>query len=156
MFACMAVIFRFSSQDAERSTETSGGFIVVVARVFVRGFDDMPEPQQAQLIDSWQFFVRKNAHFFIYLTLGLLTMAAMFTHRVKLTWQILIAFAIVFLYAVSDEIHQIFVPGRSCLFSDVLIDTAGSSLGMLIVVGISTARTHLHNKKHENLKSVRC
>jgi VanZ family protein len=45
----------------------------------------------------------------------------------------LIAIAIVFLYASSDEIHQIFVPTRTALVSDVLIDTTGAIGGMLLL-----------------------
>ena len=37
-----------------------------------------------------------------------------------------------FLYACTDEIHQIFVPGRSAQFRDVLIDTLGASFGATI------------------------
>ena len=37
-----------------------------------------------------------------------------------------------FLYACTDEIHQIFVPGRSAQFRDVLIDTLGASFGAII------------------------
>ena len=36
------------------------------------------------------------------------------------------------LYACTDEIHQIFVPGRSAQFRDVLIDTLGASFGIII------------------------
>lgn len=38
----------------------------------------------------------------------------------------LITIVICFLYAVSDEIHQYFVPGRACRLFDVLIDISGS------------------------------
>ena len=38
---------------------------------------------------------------------------------------------LVFLYASSDEFHQSFVPNRTPLFTDVLIDTAGGTLGLL-------------------------
>ncbi len=40
---------------------------------------------------------------------------------------------IVFLYACSDEFHQLFVPTRTARFTDVLIDTAGGGLGLLAV-----------------------
>lgn len=39
----------------------------------------------------------------------------------------------VFVYAASDEFHQIFVPTRTPLFSDVLIDTCGGALGLLLL-----------------------
>jgi hypothetical protein len=40
-----------------------------------------------------------------------------------------------FLYAVSDEIHQSFVPGRTCAVGDVLIDTVGI-LGFYLIGSI--------------------
>lgn len=39
---------------------------------------------------------------------------------------------ICFLYAVCDEIHQYFVPGRACRVFDVLVDTAGSAFFLII------------------------
>lgn len=44
-------------------------------------------------------------------------------------WALLVVFA----YAGSDEFHQLFVPGRTSLFSDVLIDTAGGAAGLLVL-----------------------
>jgi len=37
------------------------------------------------------------------------------------------------LYGISDEIHQYFVPMRSCEFLDLIADTAGAAAGMLVV-----------------------
>lgn len=33
------------------------------------------------------------------------------------------------IYGASDEFHQVFTPGRSCAFFDLIIDTAGSLIG---------------------------
>ena len=41
----------------------------------------------------------------------------------------LASFAFSAFYAASDEFHQLFVPGRAGLFSDVLIDSCGAALG---------------------------
>jgi len=48
-----------------------------------------------------------------------------------------------FLYAVSDEIHQYFVPGRAMQARDVLIDTAGVLLGFCIVHGLNRIRNRV-------------
>lgn len=50
-----------------------------------------------------------------------------------------------FLYACTDEIHQIFVPGRSAQFRDVLIDTLGASFGALITYLIIKLFTKIKN-----------
>lgn len=39
---------------------------------------------------------------------------------------------IILMYAVSDEIHQLFVPGRACSFSDFLTDSAGILFASLL------------------------
>ncbi len=44
-----------------------------------------------------------------------------------------IAIILAYLYALSDEIHQTFVPGRSGLFRDTLIDLIGIYLGILLL-----------------------
>ena len=48
-----------------------------------------------------------------------------------------------FLYACTDELHQIFVPGRSAQFRDVLIDTLGASFGCLLIHTLLTLFTKL-------------
>ena len=40
-------------------------------------------------------------------------------------------------YAVTDEIHQYFVPGRSCEIRDVVIDSCGVLVGALIVAKLA-------------------
>ena len=44
----------------------------------------------------------------------------------------LLAWAFGTLYAISDEFHQYFVPGRSCEFRDMCIDSAGVAVGCII------------------------
>jgi len=144
--AWMALIFYLSSQEAQVSSGLSGDLIRNLAQIFVREFNHMPNTEQIQMIDGLQHIVRKCAHGFLFFILGSLTMCTMHTYKMNLKSKILITFTIVLLYAVSDEIHQIFVPGRACLFSDVVIDTIGSSLGMLAMIGVMALirkfRTH--------------
>ncbi|MBQ3466792.1 MAG: VanZ family protein, partial [Oscillospiraceae bacterium] len=45
-----------------------------------------------------------------------------------------------FLYACSDEFHQLFVPGRAGMFSDVLIDTVGVLFGLTAACALSFLR----------------
>ena len=41
--------------------------------------------------------------------------------------------AVVFAYAATDEFHQLFVPNRTPLLSDVMIDTSGGAVGLLLL-----------------------
>jgi len=45
-------------------------------------------------------------------------------------WAWLAAFAIVQLYGILDEIHQIWIPDRSCYLGDVVADGLGAALGV--------------------------
>ena len=58
-----------------------------------------------------------------------------------------------FLYACTDEIHQIFVPGRSAQFRDVLIDTLGASFGCLLIHALLTLFTKLKSKSNSESKT---
>lgn len=54
-----------------------------------------------------------------------------------------------FLYACTDELHQIFVPGRSAQFRDVLIDTLGASFGAIITYLIIKLFTKIKTRSHK-------
>lgn len=41
-----------------------------------------------------------------------------------------LALVVVFAYAASDEFHQVFVPGRTAMVTDVLIDTTGGAVAL--------------------------
>jgi VanZ family protein len=47
-----------------------------------------------------------------------------------------LALSFVFLYAASDELHQVFVPTRTALVSDVFIDSAGGAIGLMALWGL--------------------
>ena len=57
-----------------------------------------------------------------------------------------ISLLISMLYACTDEFHQHFVPGRSCEVRDVLIDTAGALIGILVFGTLM----HFHKRRHIN------
>jgi VanZ family protein len=88
-------------------------------------------------LGTWDSILRKGAHVFIFAVLtGLLIRA------IRQTWRSLPinrvtqgAGLISVLYAVSDEIHQSFVPGRSGSVVDVAIDAVGVALCMAVWLG---------------------
>ena len=71
---------------------------------------------------SWDVIFKKAGHFLGYTGLALLAL------RAVLDWQrpYLTAFIIVFLFSISDEFHQTFIPGRSGSPVDVAIDMSGA------------------------------
>lgn len=86
---------------------------------------------------------RKCAHLTEYAVLALLLWRAVRkpVRKDSRPWswrQAGIAIAIVFLYAASDEFHQIFVPTRTPLVSDVFIDTSGAVMVMVALWAIGS------------------
>lgn len=80
---------------------------------------------KSTLPSEWDLILRKGAHVFEYFMLALLIWWGIkHVPTFKIT-QVQIASIIAFLYAISDEYHQTFVPGRHGAASDVAIDTVG-------------------------------
>lgn len=132
---CMILIFCFSCENGDESSDTSGGFTEFAVEHFVSGFDDFSPEKQAEIMAETDHIIRKTAHFSIYLALGFLVSCAAGKRRF-LSVGSGMSLLICFLYACSDELHQYFVPERSCRFTDVLIDTSGALTGMLISLAL--------------------
>ena len=128
------LIFSFSAQPAEVSSETSGHFSRWLAGIFVKGFTNLDGTAQQEMIENMQFAIRKSAHFCIYLVLGFLVSIFLFDFKLKKRYIFCQLFCS--LYAISDEIHQLFVSGRSGQVRDVLIDSCGAFLGINIAIFI--------------------
>ena len=128
----MAVIFWFSAQEAQASSDLSGGFIERLLSLLLKDFDAMDETSRLAMIDSLQTLVRKCAHMGVYAVLGVFVILFMSTFPVGSARQFIIALALCVTYAASDEIHQYFVPGRSCEIRDVCIDSLGSLVGITL------------------------
>ncbi len=125
----MAVIFWFSAQESQASSELSGGFIEKLLSALWTGFDELDPGSQTALVDSLQSLVRKCAHAGVYGVLGILVFCFMSTFSISPGRRFVVVLALCAMYAASDEIHQYFVPGRSCEMRDVAIDSLGSLAG---------------------------
>lgn len=143
----MVFIFSMSAQDAETSSNTSGGLIESVIRFFDKGFTELSQIEQEEYVGKFQFIVRKLAHFSVYLALGFTLSAGMQTFvKLRVFVRTLFAFIIGVLYAILDEIHQIFVPGRSCELRDMLIDSTGILIGSLFIMALFLLIKRIKNK----------
>ena len=116
--AVMIFIFAFSSESGIRSTKRSDKVITVLFK-------------KSKKTNHLITFVRKSAHFIIYFLLGFLVINLFM--EFNLSSGKLIVFSLLFccFYACSDEIHQLFIVGRSGSFFDVLLDTISSFFGIL-------------------------
>lgn len=129
----MGVIFVFSSYNGEDSTKQSKGFLRYTIGNIIEVFDkDISIEKKEEIIDIVDPIIRKTAHACIYLVLGVLMCLALFNHDLNVKKIVLYSFITCFLYACSDEIHQLFIEGRSGEFIDVILDTLGSFVGIYI------------------------
>jgi len=99
--------FNYGSQKISLKTETSSTFI--------------------------EFFIRKFAHLTIYGLLGILA-TRLFKALTRWAVGLNFMFSILFCaaYAISDEYHQSFIVGRTSRPADVVLDTVGAALGILV------------------------
>lgn len=128
----MAFIFSMSSQNSEVSSNTSGSTIKVILSA-VPKFTEQPEEVQENVVENLQFITRKSAHFIGYMILGILSILT-FLQLEKINKKPQFAFLLCVVYAISDEIHQLFVPGRAGQVRDVMIDSCGSFVGIALVL----------------------
>ena len=147
VLAVMLFIFSHSAKNAEQSSKTSGEVVKTVLSVVVKDFNALPEAEQQKAVDSLQFIARKSAHFSVYSALGFLCFLAMNTYSVKLKTKFFSALTISLLYAISDEIHQLFVPGRAGQIRDVFIDFSGALVGTLLAWGLVVITVKIMRKK---------
>lgn len=131
--AIMILIFCLSSQNAQASSKTSGGLIEKVLNVVYPNFENLQTEEKENIISNFQYIVRKTAHFSIYFALGICVLMSIITYcNLRLYVRIVLSGIICIIYAASDELHQLYVAGRSCELFDVFIDAIGSILGILI------------------------
>ncbi len=128
----LLLIFSFSAQNATRSAELS----LKITEKIVQGAADSPQTTETEMESAARkahASVRKFAHFFLYLVLGVLSVNLCLCYTGSFRWATVISFCASALYAVSDEMHQFFVPGRSFLVTDILLDSFSVLLGIGLV-----------------------
>lgn len=120
----MVIIFIFSSDKAADSDQKSR-FVIYILNIFGINIESV-------FGNLANFVVRKAAHFTEYFIFYLLVFNALYNDFNKKT-SLCLALLFVFIYASTDEFHQLFVPGRTGRFRDVIIDTSGGTLGLILM-----------------------
>ena len=108
-----------SSFDANNSSNQSNFIVDIVVNIL-----------KIDNIELLSLIIRKLAHFTEYFILGILVIN-MF-NRNNISNKYLISIILCIIYACTDEVHQFFVPGRSCQVTDVIIDSMGSIMGVYL------------------------
>ncbi len=126
-------IFQFSGENATESSERSGSIIINIVNI-LPATKNLSENEKQEIVEKVQPIIRKLAHFSIYAYVGVLMMSFASTYQLLLWKKSTISVVTGLLYAISDEYHQSFVPGRSAQWQDVLIDLTGVIVGSIIVL----------------------
>ncbi len=84
---------------------------------------------------------RKWAHVVLYFVMGIMLCGYLSYSNMSVRNKIILVVVICFLYGCTDEIHQLFSDGRGSRFTDVLIDTAGATVGA-VMTAVATRRVH--------------
>lgn len=116
----MIFIFIMSHTNGNESSNQSN-FIVKIVLEFININHE-----------TLSFMIRKIAHMSEYAILLLFIYYGLYK-TITYKYQLLISLLITFIYACSDEFHQLFIPGRSGQFIDILIDTSGALIMLLII-----------------------
>lgn len=129
----MALIFSFSNQQDVESSKISDGFIdrtvVKIYKVFNK---NITKEKESEIIEKYTYPIRKLAHYTLYFILGILSFLVVKDYSINKKL-IIYSLLICFLYACSDEFHQLFIIGRSARVLDVMIDTFGSFCSISIL-----------------------
>jgi len=128
----MIVIFLLSSEVAQTSSGRSAAIVGVLTQSL---HVSLPE-------SILTFLTRKSAHIIGYFILGILLFNVVKEYATATKRIVIISISLALAYAASDELHQLFVPGRSGELRDILIDTLAASVG----IGLYA----ILNKKHKS------
>lgn len=144
----MCVIFSFSAQEKEESSEVSEAFSYrMVSSTGLLFHLNLDEEQLREIANAIENTVRKAAHMTEYGILSVLFYIWLGKWQFAISRRSIMAMVFAALYAVSDELHQTFVPGRAGRFSDVIIDSIGAVIGVVVFLGVKKCISFLWNRR---------
>ena len=117
----LVVIFSLSNEPAALSSARSDTILHTVQSINISFFHNATE-----------FIIRKSAHLSAYFILGMLLFSLVSEYRFSTKRMIIFSIFLSAAYACTDEIHQLFVLGRTGQPRDVLIDTIGATIGIFV------------------------
>ena len=145
----MIVIFTFSSMDTEESNGKSKQTIkqtvektAEISENIGISENKMTQKQVNITVNKLNMPLRKCAHATEYAILAIFIIITIneYTNKRYSISKIIITILICFIYSLTDEFHQSFVPGRTSLFTDCLIDTTGGIITCLMYTIIKNVK----------------
>lgn len=125
----MGLIFVFSDDNGRVSSKQSNGLLVSMKLIDA---DKLQKQYYNPEVKKLRVMIRKFAHLALYMALGVLVFEGIksMTSTKSIRYTVLMTFLVTGIYAVIDEIHQYFVPGRAACIQDVLIDLSGVAISV--------------------------
>ena len=123
----MVTVFILSGEIATNSRETSGNVISWLIGMVNK---NITLEEMEKLVTMLQPIIRKCAHFILYVTGGILIYNLCLQFN-NIKYVEVVSIILGGIYAITDEIHQLFVEGRSGEVRDVLIDISGVTVGVM-------------------------
>ena len=121
-----AVIFSFSLQSGEVSGDLSGSVLEALLGFFMPGV-----LASSEKLELFHLMLRKCAHFTEFMILGVLISIAL--KYMKVEYKSIVGLAYCVLIAALDETLQLFVSGRAGRVQDMLLDSSGALVGIVVV-----------------------
>lgn len=144
----MCIIFSFSAQVKEESSGTSMAFSYRVVSSAGTFFGlRLDDEEIRRIANSIEGYVRKAAHMTEYAILSVLLYFWLERWQLAEVRKSIIAIVLAMIYAASDEIHQLFVRGRAGSVRDVIIDSAGAVIGVLVLLGVKRCISFLCSRR---------
>lgn len=149
----MMIIFSFSAKPADTSNEKS----MFIANHVLTVYENITHhtyvgEERAEILGKINHVVRKGAHFCEYALLACTFALHLIAINKKGLWLFLIPVIFAALYSVTDELHQLIVPGRACRISDMLLDTCGAVTGSLLFRLFHNLTSNSKKKKQVKLQ----
>ncbi len=150
IFLNLATMFFFSHQTGEQSGALSDG-ISRQLEIRTPDYEAKNQGEKNVMHAAWQKFLRRMAHVLLFLILGILVFLWLATYPIR-WYSIMGGLLFGVLCAFGDELHQLYVPGRTSEWEDVLHDMRGFLAGMAITALIFAIcyLVKRHKKRAEN------
>lgn len=130
----MYMIYQFSAQGGADSSALSYKVTKVAVRTADEVLDkDLSEDQIETYVEKYHYHVRKLGHFTEYFLLAVTVAFPLYVYGMRGLPLVFFAGAFCVGFACLDEYHQSFVAGRTPAKKDVLIDSCGVFLGILLI-----------------------
>ncbi len=146
----MCIIFAFSAQPKEESGAVSASFtyhMVSSTRTFFHL--ELSDARVKEISDAIEGFIRKAAHMAEFGIMSVLLYIWVGQWEMGFLRRAGTAAGATAVYAATDEIHQLFVPGRAGRFSDVCIDSAGAVAGVVVFALFVRIVKHVRAKREK-------